>query len=82
MDALNEALKETLLRLSTEHEALIIELKHLKQHFIIVCTENDILKQEKIQLQQENELIMLQYDEMKAQRDDLIDQLHDYESRS
>ena len=51
MDALNEALNET----------LIFELNQLKQ--------------EKIQLQQE-------YDDMKAQRDDLIDQLHDYESRS
>ena len=75
MDTLNEALKETLLRLSTEHEALIIELKHLKQHFMLVCSECDLLEQQKIQLQQE-------YDEMKAQRDDLIDQLHDYESRS
>jgi len=68
--------------MDTLNEALTIELKHLKQHFLIVCTENDVLKQEKTQLQQENELIMLQYDEMKAERDDLIDQLHDYESRS
>ena len=68
--------------MDTLNEALIIELKHLKQHFIIVCSECEILEQQKIKLKQENELIMLQYDDMKAQRDDLIDQLHDYESRS
>ena len=79
MDTLNEAL---IIELKHLNEALIIELKHLKQHFMIVCSECDILEQQKTQLQQENELIMLQYDEMKAQRDDLIDRLHDYESRS
>ena len=64
------------------NEALTIELKQLRQHFIIVCSECDRLEQQKTQLKQENELIMFQYDEMKAERDDLIDQLHDYESRS